>query len=707
MEAVECGAAALAMIMAHHGLFAPLEQLRIDCGISRDGSKASNLFKAARKYGFECQGKRIHDIQKLETGPLPCIVFWDFNHFLVLEGFGKHKVFLNDPASGARSVTREDFDQSYTGIALYIKPGESFRKGGELPGVYRALLGRLRKSGIELLFVVLVGLLLVIPGLVIPAFTRTFIDEILLKGQPQWLNPLLWGLGLAVCVQGFLVWLQQYHLLRLETKLAVSMAGRFLWHVLRLPTSFFGQRFSGEIGSRVMLNDQLAQMLSGELATNVINLFMMVFYLAVMLRYDVVLTCIGVFFAVTNFVLLTALSRMRTDTNRRLQMDGGKLTGVSMAGVQMIESLKAGGTESDFFARWAGCFTKVQNGEMKLAVPSHVLATVPALLNGLNTTAMLSLGAMRVMDGGLTIGGLVAFQTLMAGFMTPVNTLLQMGTRLQEVRGKLDRLEDVLHYEVDPLWKTDEAGESIPAREEKTRLEGHLELREVTFGYSPLDAPLIENFSMRLTPGMRVALVGASGSGKSTVARLIAGLYRPWSGRILFDGIPREEIPREILSNSLAMVDQEIVLFEGSPKDNLTLWDATIPERQMVEAAKDSCIHDCIAVRPGGYDNRLEEGGLNFSGGERQRLEIARALTVNPRILILDEATSSLDSITEASVDRNLRRRGCTCVVVAHRLSTIRDCDEIIVMDRGKIVERGVHDDLVRQGGLYARLIEY
>jgi len=433
----------------------------------------------------------------------------------------------------------------------------------------------------------------------------------------------------------------------------------------------------------------------------------MVFYLVIMLHYDVTLTCIGMSFAVINLFLLAGVSRMRTDTNKRLQMDAGKWTGVSMAGIQMIESLKAGGTESDFFSRWAGCFTKVQNTEMKLAVPSQLLATVPSLLNGLNTTALLSLGAMRVMDGHLTIGGLIAFQTLMAGLMMPVNTLLQMGSRLQEVRGKLDRLEDVLHYEIDPLWKEEEIGEASPEHKGKTRLEGHLELREVTFGYSPLDAPLIENFSMRLTPGMRIALVGASGSGKSTVARLIAGLYRPWSGEILFDGIPRERIPREILSNSLAMVDQEIVLFQGSQKDNLTLWDTTISERQMVQAAKDGCIHDNIAARPGGYDNRVEEGGVNFSGGERQRLEIARALAVNPRVLVLDEATSALDSVTEASVDRNLRRRGCTCVVVAHRLSTIRDCDEIIVMDRGKIVERGVHEELVRQGGAYARLIEY
>jgi ABC-type bacteriocin/lantibiotic exporter with double-glycine peptidase domain len=597
---------------------------------------------------------------------------------VVVEGFGKKEVFLNDPAAGSRSVSRKEFDESYTGIALYLKPGEGFRKLGEPPRVYRALVRRLRHSGIDLAFVVLVGVVLVIPGLVIPAFIRTFIDEILLGKQLLWVNPILWGLGFTVCLQGFLVWLQQYHLLKLETKLAVSMSGRFLWHVLRLPHTFFSQRFSGEIGSRVMLNSNLAQMLSGELATNVINLFMMVFYLIIMLHYDVALTCVGLSFAVINLLLLSFVAKQRTDTNRRLQMDSGKWVAVSMTGVQMME----------------------------LARPTQVLGTIPTLLNALNTTAILSIGAERVMEGYLTIGSLVAFQALMACFIQPVNGLLQMGSRLQDIRSDVDRLDDVLRYDIDPSWKGGE--KELPARiEGRARLEGYLELRNVTFGYSPLDAPLIENFSMQLTPGMRVALVGASGSGKSTVSRLIAGLYRPWSGDILFDGVPREEIPREILANSLAFVDQDIVLFQGTQKENLTLWDTTVTERQMVQAAKDACIHDNITRRPGGYDNRVEERGANFSGGERQRMEIARALALNPLILVLDEATSALDTITELQVDRHIRRRGCTCVVIAHRLSTIRDCDEIIVMDRGKIEERGTHEELIGRAGLYARLIEY
>ena len=453
MEVTECGAACLGTIMAYYGCIVPLERLRIDCGISRDGSKAANILKAARRYGFEASGRAIPDVKRLEQGRLPCIIHWKFNHFVVLEGSGKDRVFLNDPASGRRSVSREEFDESYTGIALYLEPGKEFKKMGEPPRIYRALFRRLHQSWAELIFVLLVGFLLVIPGLVIPAFTRTFIDEILLGKQRLWINPILWGLGLTVCLQGFLVWLQQYHLLRLELKLAVSMSGQFLWHVLRLPHTFFSQRFSGEIGSRVMLNSNLARMLSGELATNVINLLMMVFYLTVMLYYDVALTGIGVFFAVVNLLLLQYMARQRVDINCRLQMDTGKLTAVSMAGVRIIETLKASGTESDFFSRWSGNFTSVENSEMELAWPSQMLSAIPTFLNALNTAAILSLGAQRVMEGRLTIGSLIAFQTLMAAFMQPVNGLLQMGARLQDIRSDIDRIDDVLRYDIDPSWQ--------------------------------------------------------------------------------------------------------------------------------------------------------------------------------------------------------------------------------------------------------------
>ncbi len=705
MEAAECGAASLAMIMAYFGLHVSLEQLRIDCGVSRDGSKASNLARAARHYGFEAQGRRLSELEDAARAPVPYIAFWGFNHFVVVEGFRKHWAYLNDPASGPRRVTAQEFDENFTGVALLIQPGPDFHPGGQRPSVYRTLANRLKGLRRELLFVLLVGLALVVPGLIVPAFIRVFIDNVLVGQNSHWANPILWGLGFTIAIQAFLSWLQRYYLLRIETRLRVGMSARFLWHIMRLPLLYFNQRYGGEIGSRVALNDRLAQTLSGDIAANVIGLVMMAFYFVIMLNYDVPLSLIGLAFATANLLLLRHVARRRVDTNRRLQSDVGKLTGTSMAGIQIIETLKAGGTEDHFFSRWAGYFAKVMNADAQLSTQTQALQAMPTLLNALSTAAVLSLGAYRVMTGHLTIGSLVAFQVLLAGFMLPVNTLVQLGAQLQEIEGDLGRLDDVLRHPLDPLWEEQKQA-ALDNGDGKTRLDGHVELHDISFGYSPLEPPLIQGFNLKLSPGMRVAVVGPSGSGKTTVARLLSGLYRPWSGQVLFDGLPREDVPRRALSASFALVDQDTFIFSGTLRENITLWDETISEPQMLQAARDACIHDDISARPGAYGQLVEEGGRNFSGGQQQRLEIARALAVNPRILVLDEATSALDPNTELLVDRNIRRRGCTCIIIAHRLSTIRDADEIIVMDQGKIVERGTHEELIERGGLYTSLIE-
>jgi NHLM bacteriocin system ABC transporter peptidase/ATP-binding protein len=702
MEAVECGAAALAIVLAHFGRWVPLEELRVACGVSRDGSKASNVVKAARQYGLEAKGFK-KEPQSLRTTRPPMILHWNFNHFVVLEGIRKGKVYLNDPATGPRVVTEEELDQAFTGVVLTFSPGPSFERRGEPPRLIPALKSRLAGTRAALLFVLLAGLALAIPGMVVPVFSKVFLDGVLLEGHRDWLPPLLLAMGLAALLLGALTWLQQSYLLRLETRMAVGGSSRFLWHVLRLPSEFFSQRFAGDISSRVAINDRVAQLLSRDLATNALGALMIAFFAVLLVQYDAVLTLVGIAVVSLNVAALRFVSRRRVDGNRRLVQDQGKLLGTAIGGLQTIETLKATGGESDLFTRWAGYQAKVVNGRQELERSTQILDAVPVLLSAVNTALILGIGGLRVMNGGLSIGGLVAFQLLMTAFIAPVNRLVSLGGRLQTVEGDMNRLDDVLRYRVDP-GATASIAEELPEGS-PVKLAGTLELRGVSFGYSRLDPPLIEGLTLVLRPGSRVALVGGSGSGKSTIAKLVTGLYRPWEGEILFDGRPRREVPPGVMAGSLATVDQSIFLFEGTVRENLTLWDSTVPLPEVVAAAKDACIHEDIAARPGGYDSPVDEGGANWSGGQRQRLEIARALVGRPSVLVLDEATSALDAATESRIDESLRRRGCTCLLIAHRLSTIRDADEILVLDRGKVVQRGTHDELKAVAGPYSRLI--
>jgi len=702
MEAVECGAASLAMVLARHGRLVPLEELRIGCGVSRDGSKANNVARAARTYGLTAKGFKVES-SALRQMPLPAILHWNFNHFLVLEGFGsKGRVYLNDPAYGARVVTEQELDASFTGVALTFEPGPAFRPGGERPSFVASLRRRLTHSRGGVAYAVLAGLALVVPGLVTPTFARVFVDDVLVKGTGDWVRPLLLTMGLTALALGVLTWLQQFHLLRLETKLALATSTRFFWHVLHLPVQFLAQRFPGEIASRVGINDRVAQLLSGDLATTALSLVVVAFYAALMSRYDFVLTALVTATVGLNFVALRTVSRWRTDRNQRLMQDRGKAMSAAMGGLMNIETLKATGSESDFFSRWAGYYAKVVNTKQELGLEASLTAALPPLLTAVSTAVVLGLGGRRVMNGEMSMGMLVAFQALMITFITPVNQLFVVGGTAQEVKADMARLDDVLRAEV--VYPDIDDPDDLPD-DAPSKLTGNLELRGITFGYSRLEPPLVEDFSLTLRPGSRVALVGGSGSGKSTIARLVSGLYEPWCGEVLFDGTPRRSIPRRTMTSSLAVVDQEIFLFDGTVRENLTMWDETAPDLDVVEAARDACIHDDISARQGGYTSRIEEGGRNFSGGQRQRMEIARALVGNPSVLVLDEATSALDPATEQQIDDNLRRRGCTCLIVAHRLSTIRDCDEIVVLARGRVVQRGTHDELKERPGLYRDLI--
>ncbi|MBD2410152.1 NHLP family bacteriocin export ABC transporter peptidase/permease/ATPase subunit [Nostoc calcicola FACHB-389] len=702
MEAVECGAAAFGIILAYHRKIVPLAELRQNCGVSRDGSKASNMIKAARNYGMQAKGfkKQLAQLQQL---PPPYIVFWNFNHFLVVEGFKKDWVYLNDPATGPRRISFKEFDEAYTGVVLVMEPGPEFQRGGRKPSLIGALFDRLRGSWGAILYCFLAGFFLVIPGLVLPVFNQIFVDNILVENRADWLRPLILGMTITVIIQVLLTLLQRRFLRKLNIKLSVEMSGQFIYHILRLPVAFYAQRFAGEISSRININTKVAEVLSGQLARTIIDTVMVVFYALVMFAYDGVLTAIGICFAAINILTLQWISRQRTDIYMRIIQDRGKVAGTEIAALQSMETLKASALESDFFSRWSGYYTKFINGQQELGITNQVLGVLPVFLTSLSSLAVLVIGGLRVMDGHLSIGMLIAFQSLMTSFLTPVNSLVNFGSTLQELEGDLNRLDDVLQNSTDSELDNHNLHPSQYAS--ACELKGYVELKNVTFGYSRTDGPLIQDLSFQLKPGQRVALVGSSGSGKSTVAKLVAGLYQPWSGEILFDGIPREQITRAILSNSLGMVEQEIFLFAGTVRDNLTLWDDTVSNSQLVRACKDAVIHDVILALPGGYEGNLLEGAANFSGGQRQRLEIARALVNDPTILIMDEATSALDAETEKIIDRNLRYRGCSCIIVAHRLSTIRDCDEIIVLEKGKVVQRGTHKEMLELDGSYARLI--
>jgi NHLM bacteriocin system ABC transporter peptidase/ATP-binding protein len=700
MEATECGAAALGIVLAYHGRWVPLEELRVACGVSRDGSKASHIVKAARQYGLVANGYRLEP-DALHGHRLPLIVFWEFNHFVVVEGFSRDRVYLNDPALGPRVVTSAEFDAAFTGVALTFEPGPAFELAGAKPGLVAPLARRLSRSIGAVTYLVAAGLGLALLGLVIPAFTRVFVDRILVAGQGG-IVPLLALMAVAACLRAFLTGLQQHCLSRLEGRLAISMSSRFLWHVLRLPIEFFSQRHAGEIGARVGINDQIARLLAGDLAPTGLSLVMIAFYAVLMAQYDVWLAGLGIGIGLLNLVALHAIARRRVDLSQRLLLDRAKLVNATVGGMQTIETIKAAGREGDFFARWAGFHARVVNSQQRVGMLTRSMGALPPLLGALSTASILTLGGLRVIEGSMTIGMLVAFQALMTSFLAPLTQFVDLGGMLQDIEGDLSRLDDVLQY---PAASQPAGDRSIVAATGVSRLDGFLELRDLTFGYSRLDPPLVEGFSLSLRPGDRVALVGRSGSGKSTIAKLVAGLYEPWTGQILFDGHPRSTIARTALTRDVALVDQEIVLFEGTIRDNLTLWDETVPETTLVKAAQGASIYAEIADRPGGFEHPVEEGGRNFSGGQRQRLEIARALASDPAILVLDEATSALDPLTEQAIDEALRRRGCTCLIVAHRLSTIRDCDEIIVLDGGKVVQRGTHDEMIRVPGTYAELI--
>ena len=701
MEALECGAAALAMVMAYYNKWVPLEQVRLDCGVSRDGSNARNMLLAARNYGFEAEGYRCEPATLREEMRLPCIIHWNFNHFVVLRGFRGRYAYLNDPARGEVRVSMAEFDRSFTGICLQITPGPAFQPGGRRKSTLAFARKRLIGAGAVVAFVMLSTVIGYLFGILNPVFASFFIDRLLTGENAELLMPFLGILALLALAQIVVAGVQAIYSLKISGKMALVGSSSYLWKLMHLPMEFFSQRLSGDLLQRMGTNASIAGTLVNTFAPLLLNAGMLVFYLVVMLRYSVLLTGVGLAATLLNLVVSRIISNKRINITLVQMRDSGKLAATTVSGIQMVETIKASGAENGFFQKWAGYQAAVNSAENRFARLNQYLGMIPVLLNSLAGAAVLVLGVYLTMQGRFSIGMILSFQGFLSSFTAPAMQLISAGQSIQEMRTEMERVEDVMDYPDDP------ASADTPLSDETdyAKLSGELELKDLCFGYSRLGQPLIQHVSLHVKPGSRVAIVGSSGCGKSTLSKLISGLYQPWSGEILFDGKPISSIDRDVFTGSVAVVDQDIVLFEGSIADNIKMWDSSIEDFEMILAARDAQIYDDIMARPGGFSGRLTEGGRDLSGGQRQRLEIARVLAQDPTLIILDEATSALDALTEYELVKAIQERGITCIVIAHRLSTIRDCDEIVVLDKGRVAERGTHDELYARGGLYAELI--
>ena len=689
MEALECGAASLAMVMAYYDKWVPLEQVRLDCGVSRDGSNAKNVLIAARSYGFEAQGYRCEIDSLKDSMQYPCIIHWNFNHFVVLDGFQGNYAWINDPARGEVKVPMEEFGRAFTGICLQIKPGPDFEPGGKPKSTLAFARNRLRGAGAAVAFVLFSTVIGYLFGIINPLFSRFFMDRLLTGENRELLMPFLVLLALMGGAQVITSWVQAVYNMKLNGKMAIVGSSDFMWKILRMPMEFFSQRMGGDILQRQGTNASIASTLVNTLTPLALNTIMMVFYLVVMVRYSVLLSILGILTISLNLLVSRIISAKRVNVTRVQMRDAGKLASATVSGIQMVETIKASGAENGYFQKWAGYQASVNTQNVKYAKINQYLGMIPTLLSAIADASVLIVGVWLTMYGNFTLGMIMTFQQFLTSFMSPAMTLISAGQTIQEMRTQMERVEDVMQYPVDPNF----SDHPLDDNADYSKLSGSVELKHVTFGYSRLGKPLIQDFSMSMKPGSRVAFVGSSGCGKSTLSKLISGLYQPWSGEILFDGKPISEIDRSVFTGSVAVVDQDIVLFEDTIANNIKMWDESIEDFEMILAARDAQIYDDIMAREGGFYGKLTEGGKDLSGGQRQRIEIARVLAQDPSIIIMDEATSALDAKTEYELVKAVKDRGITCIVIAHRLSTIRDCDEIIVLDKGMVVERGTHEE--------------
>jgi len=694
MEAAECGAACLSMILGYYGCHLPMEELREACGVSRNGCTASGILRAGQRYGLVGGGFRSEP-EKLVKAPKPCILHWNYDHFVVLEGFHHGKAILNDPAAGHRRVSAEELDKAFTGVMLCLEPGPAFRRQGKSHRLFEMAGERLKGEGGVFWYLFILNLVFLVSGIALPILTQILMDEVVAASVPHWLTSILIAMAVVYASNLLISFLQSTLLLRLRLKLNIVTGYRLIRHILRLPFAFFEQRYTGELARREESNSAVNAHLTGSYLVTMVNLFNCLLYLGLMLLYNVRLTLWGLLGTMICLAVLLITAEPLKNHSMKAQQDENQMNGRLCAGLSIYSSIKASGTGNDFVSELLGYYVNTTRSSQNMTQIHHILTALPHAVSSMFNVLLLIIGSTMVIDGRMTVGLLTAFCMVYGQFMTPIIDFISMAQETQTMRANLANVQDIEQAKTDPRF-------DLPAQSAALPTENTLNLRNVTFGYDPTRAPLIRDLSLTVADGSRVAVVGPSGCGKSTLLKLAAGLLPAWQGEISCGAVPLSAVPAKELTKRLAVVSQKEAFFSDTIESNLTLWDRGFEEEHLLKALQDAEALTLVGGLHGGLEHELTEGGKNLSGGQRQQLAIARALIRSPELLFLDEATSAMDPILEQKIMENLAKRKCTCLIVAHRLSAVRDCDLILVMDHGTIVEAGTHESLMRQQGLYA-----
>ena len=697
MEAAECGAASLAMILGYYGRYEELTVLRRACGTTRDGSRLSHVMKAAEAYGLETDARRAG--AELKGIRLPAIVFWNNNHFLVAERMTDSAVLLCDPARGRVRVSREEFAEGFSGVVLQLKPGPDFRRGGK-PFRSRSVIRSLfRGKGGVFFFLAVMSLLLNLVGTVIPGLTSLFVDYYLPMLQHTSLTAYFAVFAVLLLLQLGISGLRMRIVARFERiQTAMTNAG-IMRKLLRLPMSFFQSRSHTGVLSRLGTIDQLAEFLSSRLVPVIMGIVFTLVYFVLLFYYSVtiglgVLAIIALLVAMLALLLRSGLGRANRVTNTMADFFS-----TTVQSLRLFDTVKSTATEDAAVEQSMCAYVEFENAAQQMNGVTTLMQAIPAVAPLLIQLFIITVGGFEAAGHRMTIGTVLACQSIGMSVFAPIAEFISEYSSFQTMDSDICGLHDIEAESDDPV-----SGRQVPR--EKERLEGRITFEHVTFGYNPAMPPVLRDVSFDVLPGRSFAVVGGSGSGKTTLLRLLEGLYVPDAGRILLDGVPLTETNRDMVTESVSVISQGSALFNGTVRDNITLFDPTIPMERVRRAAEDACIADDIEEKSNGMNERIDVNSCGFSGGQVQRIAIARALVREPSVLILDEATGALDPLTEEKVMRNIRGRGITLIIVAHRLSTVRDCDMICVLKDGAIAERGTHDELMAPGfHLYRRLV--